>query len=113
MKSKVEQGVDLLSLFLENPEEFTEDLIIDELFDFFLAGSLTTQYASQTLISHCAKDPASLKRMRDEFVRVISQHPLAEKGNLSKREVMDAALDTELCGDLDYLNHVMCETLRF
>ena len=72
MKSKVEQGVDLLSLFLENPEEFTEDLIIDELFDFFLAGSLTTQYASQTLISHCAKDPASLKKMRDEFVKVIS-----------------------------------------
>ena len=53
-KSKVENGVDLLSLFMSQSEVFTDDLIIDELLDFFGAAVMTTQYAAQTLISHCA-----------------------------------------------------------
>ena len=38
--------VDMLSLFFENPDVFTDDFIIDELMDFFLAGTLTTQYCT-------------------------------------------------------------------
>ena len=37
---------------LENSDVFTDDFIIDELRDFFGAAVQTTQYASQTLISH-------------------------------------------------------------
>ena len=36
--SKVADKSDILSLFLENPDVFTEDFIIDETFDLFLAG---------------------------------------------------------------------------
>jgi hypothetical protein len=39
IKSKVAEGVDLLSLFLKNTDVFTDDFIIDELMDFFLAGT--------------------------------------------------------------------------
>lgn len=41
VKSTV-KDVDMLSLFLESPDIFTDEFIIDELMDFFLAGTLTT-----------------------------------------------------------------------
>ena len=40
-KSQV-KGVDLLSLFLESPKIFTDEFIVDELMDFFFAGTVTT-----------------------------------------------------------------------
>ena len=36
--SSVANNSDLLSLFLESPDIFTEDIIVDELIDFLLAG---------------------------------------------------------------------------
>lgn len=42
LKSQVEDDADLLSLFFKNPDIFTDDFIIDELLDFFLAASQTT-----------------------------------------------------------------------
>ena len=53
-KSQVADGVDLLSLFLQNPDVFTDEVIVDELRDFFGAATITTQYATQTLITHLA-----------------------------------------------------------
>lgn len=41
-KSKLKGGHDLLNLFLQNREIFTDDFIVDEMFDFFLAGMVTT-----------------------------------------------------------------------
>ena len=37
--------VDLLSLFLENRDVFTDDAIVDELIGFLLAGVMPLQYA--------------------------------------------------------------------
>ena len=37
-KSKVGNNSDLLSLFLDKPDVFTDEFIVDELLDFFLAG---------------------------------------------------------------------------
>ena len=42
MKSKVGQNSDMLSLFLENPSVFTDEVIVDEIIDFFGAASETT-----------------------------------------------------------------------
>ena len=41
--SKVKGDADLLSLFLNNPTEFTDEVIVDEIMDFFVAGAQTTQ----------------------------------------------------------------------
>lgn len=38
VKSHLAEGTDLLTLFLKSPEIFTDDFIVDELLDFFLAG---------------------------------------------------------------------------
>jgi len=45
-ESKVKDKVDLLSLFFERPDVFTEEFIVDELVDFFVAASVTTQAAT-------------------------------------------------------------------
>ena len=41
-ESKVKNKSDLLSLFFENTEIFTEEFMIDELIDFLFAGTATT-----------------------------------------------------------------------
>ena len=38
-KSTIANGNDLLSLFLRTPDVFDEDTIIDEIFDFLVAGT--------------------------------------------------------------------------
>ena len=42
VKSHLENGSDLLTVFLKSPDIFTDDFIVDELLDFFLAGVQTT-----------------------------------------------------------------------
>jgi len=42
-KSAVSNNSDMLSLFLQSTDVFTEDVIIDELMDFLVAGTQTTQ----------------------------------------------------------------------
>ena len=51
VKSKMPDGADLLSLFLENQDVFTDDNVVDELVDFFTASTQTSQFALQTLTS--------------------------------------------------------------
>ena len=38
-RSTVGSNSDMLSLFLQSPDVFTEDVIIDELIDFMVAGT--------------------------------------------------------------------------
>lgn len=42
VKSQVSSQSDILSLFLQQPEVFTEEVIIDEVCDFLVAGTKTT-----------------------------------------------------------------------
>ena len=42
--SQVKGNADLLSLFLENSDVFTDEVIVDELLGFFGAAVYTTQY---------------------------------------------------------------------
>jgi cytochrome P450 len=66
IKSKV-QGTDFLELFLQNNDVFTEEFIIDELLDFFLAAMLTTQLTTQAMVSHFIKDRECPEKVRKEF----------------------------------------------
>ena len=60
-------SADLVTLFEESPEVFTEEFIIDELIDFFFAASGTTDTLSQTIVGHFATAPTSLAKVRAEF----------------------------------------------
>ena len=41
-KSQVIGEADLISLFLQRPDVFDDELIVDEILSFFAAGTLTT-----------------------------------------------------------------------
>ena len=45
-ESQVQGKADLLTLFLQRPDVFDDELIVDELRDFFEAAMMTTPYAS-------------------------------------------------------------------
>ena len=62
--------ISLVALFRQTPEVFTDEFIIDELMDFFLAGVTTTTSASKTFISHFASSRDSVLKVREEIERV-------------------------------------------
>lgn len=76
-KSELAEGSDLLSVFLAAPPEiFTDEFIIDELVDFFMAASGTTNLATRTMVAHFAKCPESLERVRQEYNDLILEPAL-------------------------------------
>ena len=81
-KSKVDKGNDLLNLFLENKEVFTDKLIVDEIMDFFAAAALTTMNTSQVIMTHFIKSQESLERVRAEFDEVFKR-TIEEKPSLA------------------------------
>ena len=58
---------DILSAFLEQPDIFSDEFIVDETMDLFLAGSQSTQFATQSVVCHFATAPDSLAQARNEF----------------------------------------------
>ena len=102
----------MLSLFLETPSVFTDDFIIDELMDFFFAGTVTTQYTSQTMLTHLCQKPESLIRVRTEFDKVITEMYPDEKSS-SKRDQLDRLVKTDSLMEMEYLNMIMQEAIRF
>lgn len=53
----MQNSADLLSLFFESPEIFTDEFIIDEIMDFFDSAAGTTGKTAITLIGHYATSP--------------------------------------------------------
>ena len=103
-------GSDLLSLFLQTPDVFTEDVIVDELLDFLVAGTQTTQSVSHIMLSHFATDRQSLSRVRDEFDQVAKEIDFSDAVSLDDK--LRKVLTMEACGDMTYLGYVMHEALR-
>ena len=68
-KSNLKGNSDLLSLFLSEGDIFTDEFIIDELVDFFLAGMITTSVVLVNIISHFNKEQSSVVRVREEVER--------------------------------------------
>jgi len=101
-------------LFLSEPEIFTEEVIVDELLDFFIAATQTTQLTTKTILSYLALAPDSMKKIRDEFASF--REKLCEgKSDLSKLspvDFLDKMFDQENAGDLEYLGYVINEALR-
>ena len=61
-----------MSVFLSAPPDiFTDEFIIDELVDFFMAASGTTNLATRTMVAHFAKCPESLEKVRAEYNELI------------------------------------------
>lgn len=100
-KSTVAGSVDLLSLFFESPDVFTDEFIIDELSDFFMAATSTTQFASQTITGHFATEAASLNKVRAEF-NELCETKLDAK-TCDKLAYLKSEVNSEKCQDMTYL----------
>ena len=98
VKSDLGGESDVLSLLLNNKEVFGEEDIIDELIDFMVAATQTTQLTSQYSLAHLMTDTESLKRVRAEF-------------NSLNLAISDG-MTLESCSDLTYLGYVIQEALR-
>ena len=101
----------MLSLFLESPDVFTDEFIIDELCDFFLAASSTTQFASQTISGHFATAAASLAKVRAEFSEQCETKFDQKAGD--KLAFLRSEVTSEKCQEMTYLGQVTNECLRF
>ena len=89
---------------MQSPDIFTEEFIVDELCDFLIAGTQTTQLTTQTVLSHFATDPESLSRIRSEFDQVL----LAQSSSTSDEETMlKKGITMESCQELTYLGFVI------
>jgi len=74
---------------------------VDEILDFFAAGSLTTMNGSQTMLAHFCKDKESLKKVRDEF-DTLSKQKIEEDPSLKDLDPMNflsKILTVNVCQD--------------
>lgn len=100
----------------QNTDVFTDEFIIDELLDFFFAAMVTTQYTTQTMVSHFIKDKESLKRVRNEFNDKLSEdikNYCMQDGKIETEKMLKDLCIIDNCQDLDYLSRVIYEVLRF
>ena len=109
-QSSVREAADLLSLFMANPTEFPDEVIVDEIMDFFVAGAQTTQLTTQTIIGHFATDTESLEEVRREFREQIAEN--SERNGSALVDYLGKVVTLADCQELDYLNMVICEALR-
>ena len=65
------------------------------------------------MLMHCCRDRVSLKKIRDEFLAYVSQHPAGQDSTKTKKQAMYEIVDIEAVQDLDYLSRVLSEALRF
>ena len=65
--SKLQGQSDILTLLLQSPDIFGDEDVVDEVIDFFMAGSMTIQSVTQMMVCHFATDPNSLAKARGEF----------------------------------------------
>ena len=81
-----------------------------------MAASGTTNLATRTMVAHFAKCPESLEKVRSEFNDLILEPAMkldATLENDEKKDLLAKTTSFEMAQDLEYMNQVMCETLRF
>jgi cytochrome P450 len=60
----LENQCDLLSIFFQSPEVFTDDYCVAEILDFLVTGTETSEKAAQTMFAHFIKSKVSLNAVR-------------------------------------------------
>ena len=81
--------------------------------DFFIAGSETTRNGTQTIMGHFSTDPESVKRVRDEFKKVVEENDTMFASFNNMRDYLSEACSYDNLQELTYLNMVVSEALRF
>ena len=95
------EGYDLLSVFLENQDTFTDTRIVSNLIAMIFAATKTSQYAMQTIVGHLAQSKLkqSLERLRQAFTDSLLNPAIKEDPsikNLPQREQRDKIVTMDL-----------------
>lgn len=115
-RSTVQNSADLLSLFFETPDIFTEEFIIDEIMDFFLAAAATTTRGAVTVTGHFATAAWSVAKVRSEFDTVCKEsedYSPEDKENLSKLQYLKKYVTLQNTQDMTFCGQVITEGLRY
>jgi cytochrome P450 len=82
--------------------------------DFYLAGTLTTISATQTMVYHFASEQKSLAKARQEFNSCVKKdNPDADHTKGELKDYLREHVTYERCQDLAYLSNVGNEALRY
>ena len=81
--------------------------------DFFMAGSETTRNGTATIMGHFSTDPESVKRVRDEFKKVVEENDTMFASFNNMKDYLSEACSYDNLQELTYLNMVVSEALRF
>jgi len=95
---------------LANSEVFSDEDIIDELLDFLVAGTQTTQMTTQYALACLMTEPECLARVRAEFDPLLGSNDSTGLTNIE--EVFKTKLGLDSISDLTYLGFVCQEALR-
>ena len=108
-------GVDLLSVHLENKEVFSDKHVVGGILGALAAGIETSQYAMQTVVTHLIKNKSHVEKLRKEFDEQVREPAIAEDGDKANMPTLDF-LREHMHSDeaflMDYCNYVMQEGLR-
>ena len=101
---KYEEGTtDLLEILITNEFYKTQDeLMIDEILTFFVAGMKTIQLSTTNLIWYMAKNPEMKKKLLAEIIPVVE----AAKDDIASKLEYDKVMDFE------YLHQCFYESMR-
>ena len=83
---------------------------------FMFAATETTNFASQTLISHLIQSKSSMQKVRDEFVKTVYEPAIKEDpslASLSKSEILNKTVTLETALDCEFTTMCMMEALRY
>lgn len=106
---------DMLTVFLNHADTFTDELIIDELCSLYQASVATSVLISGTLLCHFIKEPTSLIQVRNEITSEIADEAdsSTELSKLTLREQLDKVIDLKRVHNLEHLAMCFQEGLRF
>ena len=108
-------GVDLLSIFLENQDIFTDEDIAKNLLGFQFAATETIDYGTQTILTLLTQSKHSIRKVREEFEELIYKPLIEEDPSLASlpiSELLDNHVTFEMTQDLQYVGMVIQEALR-
>lgn len=107
IKSEVEGQHDIVSQFIAS-DYFNDDMIADEILDFFGAATLTSQFATSAMtIAFCQK-PEILKKVREEFKKLTMRKTIdfSDDPSNDKFDYLDQVVTMETINDFEYLTWV-------
>lgn len=115
IKSKM-QGYDLMSVFLEDQEQFSDEKIAENLIFFIFAAIETSHFTFQNILAYLTQSKQSLAKVRQEFLDQVLKPALDQDAgikHLDRKAQLDKVTTLEAAQDLEFVTMVLKEAIRY